>query len=629
MYTSLTPHIVLDATALPFALQTGTLSHEDWRLMLISLNWIHERYSQHPENMGKVYWNSRTVQGFVTLLQLHPKLIRQWRHQDSRLDEILVDSPVAKGIWQAVYALEASSHNDVEKLPFALRDKFYPLARYLEHRSTLFELNRFVESDDHRTLVHSLGLPISAEHADTVDVITVADLSLLNMAETGMSIRDFSKKQALLKQQLGYVNEGHRLVTWDAETADTLRESLPHLEDDQITVAPPCWLMEMPASLAQGASASLAQGASADAPERLEKAFQSWCLRHQWIEKVYEPSENASDEVVEMLENTLESAFEALQSTLTLSSDDIKELLELADDPEIEVVLHFKDGEDQGLDHFLLDDEGIGEAKETKDLVLEKYKEAKENKPLFPLSEDEAKEDKETKYLVSDKVAETKETKTYSIKPSEYLIISLRDQEHEDFESTLSLAFIALLDAYEYEPDEADGEGEGIERLAYHLIKQNGAAVAKQGRRRLMIFYTTGTFSAVEAVVKGHPLFSFVGDRVLLMPSTAFNKAMFYPKALAFCVTPTGKAFYPTILEAMAYSLPIVAPKRLSFEVLAKEGGFFFNPERPTKLPSVLHKLAQAETNRAKRARIMARRMAETRNWQRFGEQLWKAYSFE
>jgi hypothetical protein len=621
MYTSLTPHIVLDATALPFALQTGTLSREDWRLMLISLNWIHERYSQHPENMGKVYWNSCTVQGFVTLLQLHPKLIRQWRHQDSRLDEILVDSPVAKGIWQAVYALEASSHKDVEKLPFHLRDKFYPLARYLEHRSTLFELNRFVESDDHRTLVHSLGLPISAEHADTVDVITVADLSLLTMAETGTSIRDFAKKQALLKQQLGYVNEGHRLVTWDAETADTLRESLPHLEDDQVTVAPPCWLMEMPASLAQGASE--------DAPERLEKAFQSWCLRHQWIEKVYEPSENASDEVVEMLENTLESAFEALQSTLTLSSDDIKELLELADDPEIEVVLHFKDGEDQGLDHFLLDDEGFNEAKETKDLALEETKKTKENKPLFSLVEDETKEDKETRDLVCDEVAETKETKTYSIKPSEYLIISLRDQEHEDFESTLSLAFIALLDAYEYEPDEADGEGEGIERLAYHLIKQNGAAVAKQGRRRLMIFYTTGTFSAVEAVVKGHPLFSFVGDRVLLMPSTAFNKAIFYPKALAFCVTPTGKAFYPTILEAMAYSLPIVAPKRLSFEVLAKEGGFFFNPERPTKLPSVLHKLAQAETNRAKRARIMARRMAETRNWQRFGERLWKAYSFE
>jgi len=89
---------------------------------------------------------------------------------------------------------------------------------------------------------------------------------------------------------------------------------------------------------------------------------------------------------------------------------------------------------------------------------------------------------------------------------------------------------------------------------------------------------------------------------------------------------PTGRTFYPTILEAMAYSLAIVAPKRLSFEVLAKEGGFYFNPERPTKLPTVLYKLSQAETNRSKRAKLMARRTAETRNWQRFGEQLWKAY---
>ena len=95
MYTSSAPHIVLDATALPFALQTGTHSDEDWRLMLISLHWIHERYSQHPENMGKIYWNSRTVQGIMTLLQLHPKLIRQWRQEDPRLEEILVHSPVS------------------------------------------------------------------------------------------------------------------------------------------------------------------------------------------------------------------------------------------------------------------------------------------------------------------------------------------------------------------------------------------------------------------------------------------------------------------------------------------------------------------------------------------------------
>ncbi|MFN9690835.1 MAG: glycosyltransferase [Vampirovibrionales bacterium] len=579
MYTSSAPHIVLDATALPFALQTGTHSREDWRLMLISLNWIHERYSQHPENMGKVYWNSRTVQGFMTLFQLHPKLIRQWRQEDPRLEELLRHSPVAKGIWQAFHALEASSHRQVDKLPFYLQDKLYPLARYLEHRSTMFELNRFVENEHHRTLVHSLGLPISAEHADTVDIVTVADLSLLHIAESGSSIKDFFKKQTLLKRQLSFVNEGHRLVTWDDETADTLKESLLHIDDDQVTVAPPCWLMEMPPSLSQGS----------DVPERLEKAFQTWCVQHQWVDEL---SPDNEEDTLELIESSIESAFESMNNSLDLSPDDIKELLELVDDPDIEVVLHFKDSDEQIDESIDYQEEGLIEAIESDNL-------------------------------------KAKENKDYSIKPSEYLVVSLRDEEHEDFESTLSLAFIALLDAYNYEPDEADGEGEGIERLAYHLIKQNGSAVAQQGKRRLMIFYTTGTYSAVEALVKKHPLYSFVAERVLLMPSTAYNKAMFYPKALAFCVSPTGKAFYPTILEAMAYSLPIVAPKRLSFEVLAKEGGFFFNPERPTRLPTVLHKLAQAETKRAKRAGLMARRMAETRNWQRFGEQLWKAYSFE
>ena len=583
MYTSPTPHIVLDATALPFALQTGTLSREDWRLMLISLNWIHERYSQHPENMGKVYWNSRTVQGFMTLLQLHPKLIRQWRQEDPRLDEILLYSPVAKGIWQAVSALEASTHKDVDQLPFYLRDKLYPLGRYLEHRSTLFELNRFSENSHQRTLVHSLGLPISANHADMVDVITIADLSLLQMSEHHTSIQGFVKKQALVQTQLSYVNEGHRLVTWDAETADLLREALPYLEDEQLIVAPPCWLMEMPASLSQGASN--------DAPERLEKAFQSWCLQHQWIDPPMDETDSTTKTA--SLETVLEPILESIGESLSLSNQEIKELLELAEDPDVEVVLHFKDGVEESLnvEDFCTEDETVSEKNKAK----------------------ETKQDKENK--------------VYSIKPSSFLIVSLRDVDHEDFESTLSLAFIALLDAYQYQPE--TGEGEGIERLAHHLIKQNGNALVSQAKRRLMIFYTTGTYQTVQRLVKKHPLYSFVQDRVLLMPSTPLNKAMFYPKALAFCVSPTGKTFYPTILEAMAYSLPIIAPKRLSFELLAKEGGFFFNPERPTKLPTILYKLAQAETTKAKRARMMVRRVAETRNWQRFGEQLWKAYLFE
>ena len=298
-----------------------------------------------------------------------------------------------------------------------------------------------------------------------------------------------------------------------------------------------------------------------------------------------------------------------MKSSLSLSSEDIKELLELAEDPDIEVVLHYQDAESQTPEA----PESIDaiEAKETKD-------ETKENKDT---TKDLAKENKENK--------ETKENKLYSLKSSEYLIISLRDEAHEDFESTLSLGLMALFNAYEYEPAEADGEGEGIQRLAYHLIRQNGRAVAQQGQRRLMIFYRPGQFLQINAQVKKHPLYAYVDQRVILMPSTAYNKAMFYPKALAFCVVPTGKTFYPTILEAMAYSLPIVAPKRLSFEVLAKEGGFYFNPERPTKLPTVLYKLSQAETNRSKRAKLMARRTAETRNWQRFGEQLWKAYDLQ
>ena len=601
MYTSSAPHIVLDATALPFALQTGTHSDEDWRLMLISLHWIHERYSQHPENMGKIYWNSRTVQGFMTLLQLHPKLIRQWRQDDPRLEEILVHSPVSKGIWQAFHALEASAHRQVEKLPFHLQDKLYPLARYLEHRATMFELNRYVEQDARRTMVHSLGLPISAEHADTVDVITVADVSLLQLLESETTIRDLPKKQALLKQQLSYVHEGHRLVSWDAETADLLKENLPHLYDVHVNVAPPCWLMEMPASLSQGASA--------DAPERLEKAFQAWCVQHRWVNTENEPTLIEAEGESLGGETSLESALESMKSSLSLSSEDIKELLELAEDPDIEVVLHYQDAESQTPEA----PESIDaiEAKETKD-------ETKENKET---TKDLAKENKENK--------ETKENKLYSLKSSEYLIISLRDEAHEDFESTLSLGLMALFNAYEYEPAEAHGEGEGIQRLAYHLIRQNGRAVAQQGQRRLMIFYRPGQFLQVSAQVKKHPLYAYVDQRVILMPSTAYNKAMFYPKALAFCVVPTGKTFYPTILEAMAYSLPIVAPKRLSFEVLAKEGGFYFNPERPTKLPTVLYKLSQAETNRSKRAKLMARRTAETRNWQRFGEQLWKAYDLQ
>jgi glycosyltransferase involved in cell wall biosynthesis len=78
----------------------------------------------------------------------------------------------------------------------------------------------------------------------------------------------------------------------------------------------------------------------------------------------------------------------------------------------------------------------------------------------------------------------------------------------------------------------------------------------------------------------------------------------------------------------MAYSLPIVAPRQLSLELLTQEAGFFFNVQHPTKLPSVLDKLSKADSKRTKHSHRNARQSAETHNWQRFGEQLWKAYQF-
>jgi glycosyltransferase involved in cell wall biosynthesis len=95
---------------------------------------------------------------------------------------------------------------------------------------------------------------------------------------------------------------------------------------------------------------------------------------------------------------------------------------------------------------------------------------------------------------------------------------------------------------------------------------------------------------------------------------------------LAFCACPTGEAFYPTLLEALAYSLPIVLPKQLCFELMAQGGGLFYHPDRPTKIPKLLANLSEKNGGKAKAAKWKARQTAETRSWQRFGERIWKVY---
>lgn len=574
-YDSFPPHIVLDATATPLALKTGTLSREDWRLMLISLHWIHERYAQHPENAGQIHWTSQELQGFIFLLQTHPKIIRQWRQSDPCLEELLHDSPVSKGIWQAFRQLEAQSICDVTKLPFYLKDRLYPLERYLKHRATGFELARFTTVSQAPTLIHSLGLPISPEHAHGVDVITLADLSILKH-KPHASRPHVLENQALLRQQLNYLNETHRIITWDSGTVEALLEAVPYLDAEQIIVAPPCWFMEIPPVLIQDKQT--------DISDLLDAHFTTWCQQHDW--QAIAPVENRPDIVVseaEMVLNTLEDA-------LPISEDLIQGLLELTQDPDIEVQVYYEENEE-----------------EIKSISVESL--AKENKELV----DEA---------VSDSIAAIPVKQT-----PEFLILSLQDAEHEDFESTLSLAFMGILDALSYLPDRADqDQAEGIERLAVHLLKHNTTALKYQSQRRILVFYRVGGFQQAYEALNQHALYRFVKDRVCLLPSTPYNKAMMYPKGLAFCACPTGEAFYPTLLEALAYSLPIVLPKQLCFELMAQGGGLFYHPDRPTKIPKLLANLSEKNGGKAKAAKWKARQTAETRSWQRFGEQIWKVY---
>ena len=569
------PHIILDATALPMAMHTSTLTREDWRLMLIALDWIHHRYAQHPENEGQTVWNSRHLQGFLTLFQLHPRLIQAWAKSCKVLYEILHESPLSQSMWKALSRLPDSS-DSLESLPFFWRDRLYPLARYLEHRSANLELLRF--TGDAHAIVHSIGLPISAHHADLCDLITVPDLSLLDLDEKNTPIPRFKAKVAQLQQQLGFINESHRFITWDEETADRLMAYHPFISTDCITVAPPCWLLEVPASLVQNKGE--------EATSVIELAYENFKRQQQFKDVTLQKDESeTSDSPIEA------QADQLIKDGLNALLDLGKHMgFELPEDMEVEVLLQSQNGKE------------LEEVDESQD------KETKENKHSFNLAD-----------LVN-------HSDTSLVKSVDFIISSLRDAEHEDFQMTLHFVFTAVFDALDYLPEDEENP-QGVEHLALHLKERNGDALQSQAWRRAVLLYTPGQFDSVFRVVQAHPLYQYVKSKIVLMPSTPYNKAFLYPKALAFLVNPLGKAFYPTFLEAMAYSLPILAPRQLSLELLAQEAGFFFNAEHPTKLPTILDKLSRADSKKTQHSHRNARQSAETHNWQRFGGRLWKAYN--
>ena len=147
-----------------------------------------------------------------------------------------------------------------------------------------------------------------------------------------------------------------------------------------------------------------------------------------------------------------------------------------------------------------------------------------------------------------------------------------------------------------------------------------------QGKRHLVCLYTPGQYSKAEAALKAHPLTPLMNERIRLVPATPLNKALLYPKAMAYGVIPLGRTFYPTLLEAMAYTLPVIAPRHVCFDTLVQEGGVLYNPNDVTTLPGTVQKLTQRDAGKANRTRYMARKAAETRSWQRFGGELFKAY---
>jgi hypothetical protein len=543
--------LVLDATALPLAMQYSTLTEEDWRLMLISLDWVHQRFSQHPENSLGYKWFCRTPESLAMLLHLHPKLVKEMQQQWPTLNELLVTSPVHKGLWKSLMTLKQQAQNPYRRYSpsFLTEDGLYPLKRWMQHQSAWLEVLRLENTNRTRTLVHSIGLPIDEDHAYAVDVITIPDLSLLLHASLseedeaeGEDTLHASRVVHALIQQLGYLMPHHHVVVWDSYTASLLMEFVPDFPVSQLHITHPCWLMELPSQLAQREREGN--------PHILEHAFHVWCYQHGWVDTP--PPQRSPEELAE------------------------------------------------------------------KPALLE-----------YP----------------------------------EFLIVSLRDSHNEDFIATLTLAYTIMLDALallpkrlggsqhtyheashpEDDDDEEEQYDDGEEDnatvadsipspsletlLAQALVDENGEALVGQGKRHLICLYTPGQFQEAQAALEAHPLTHVVKDRIRLVPSTPLNKALLYPKAMAYGVIPLGRAFYPTLLEAMAYTLPVIAPRHVCFDTLLQEGGILYDPADVTTLPMFVQKLTQAGETKSLRPRYMARKAAETRSWQRFGEELFKVYN--
>jgi hypothetical protein len=541
------PRIVLDATALPLAMKYSTLTEEDWRLMLIALDWVHQRFTQHPENALGYKWFCRTPESLAILLHLHPKLVKEMRQQWPTLNELLVTSPVQVGVWQQLNVLKQQARNPYKRYGswFASNDKLYPLNRWMQHQSALLEVLRVHQG--HRTLVHSIGLPINEDHAYAVDVITLPDLSLLLHAlQADEDVEGESPEHAGLNhatrvmiQQLAYLMPHHHVLVWDSYTASLLMKFIPDFPVAQLHITHPCWLMELPSQLAQREREGN--------PYILEHAFHVWCYQHGWVETP--PPKRMGEELKEKPE---------------------------------------------------------------------------------PVSH------------------------------PEFMIVSLRDPHNEDFTGTLTLAYTLMLDALALLPKrlstsqqdeddeqeyEADSDIENVPPpphqdvnpleelcplklealLAQALVNENGEALVGQGKRHLICLYTPGQYSEAEAALNAHPLTHLLKDRIRLVPSTPLNKALLYPKAMAYGVMPLGRAFYPTVLEAMAYTLPVIAPRHVCFDTLIQEGGVLYDSTDITTLPSFVQTLTRPG-DEGVRPRFMARKAAETRSWQRFGEQLFKVY---
>jgi hypothetical protein len=130
------PHIILDITALPNAIDTATLTLED------------QRFGQHPEQAQSIRWFSRHPDALAMVLALHPKLLIEMREQWPTLNTLLVEHPCKEGIWKAFYRLKKMPYPSIENVPFWHRDALRPLERWMQHQSALLDLASMAHGDD-------------------------------------------------------------------------------------------------------------------------------------------------------------------------------------------------------------------------------------------------------------------------------------------------------------------------------------------------------------------------------------------------------------------------------------------------------------------------------------------------